>query len=255
LCLAEEFWMAKPCCRGYRHMYGYREGPRDQVAVEGNVVRYLLWGNEIANWNRKKGTLIVDDCGWQTQLTMNRLNGILQRLHFSIYSERGTLYLHDWKRGETYLWEGSHVIDLESRQVVPCTPRKFNEKISNSLKEYYKKARRIVEEKKFLSMVTLDGLIFVFVRDGLYGLSENVLGLQIYEDGFKAYEGSVAVSKIYSAFMKRNAWIIMRQLVEEGDEIEGAEDLLRKLKEFNADLNVLPECVVSNLALAKLLGE
>ena len=236
-------------------MYGYREGPRDQVAVEGNVVRYLLWGNEIANWNRKKGTLIVDDCGWQTQLTMNRLNGILQRLHFSIYSERGTLYLHDWKRGETYLWEGSHVIDLESRQVVPCTPRKFNEKISNSLKEYYKKARRIVEEKKFLSMVTLDGLIFVFVKDGLYGLSENVLGLQIYEDGFKAYEGSVAVSKIYSAFMKRNAWIVMRQLVEEGGEIEGAEDLLRKLKEFNADLNVLPECVVSNLALAKLLGE
>ena len=47
----------------------------------------------------------------------------------------------------------------------------------------------------------------------------------------------------------------MRQLVEEGDEIDGAEDLLRKLREFNADLNVLPECIVSKLALAKLLGE
>jgi len=63
------------------------------------------------------------------------------------------------------------------------------------------------------------------------------------------------VSKIYSAFIKRNAWIVMRQLIKEGDEIEGTEDLLRKLKEFNADLNILPECVVSNLALAKLLGE
>ena len=55
--------------------------------------------------------------------------------------------------------------------------------------------------------------------------------------------------------MKRNAWIVMRQLVKEGDEIERAEDLLRKLKEFNADFNVLPECIVSKLALAKLLGE
>jgi len=247
--------MGKPRCRGYRSAYGYREGPRDQVAVEGDVVRYLLWGNEIANWNRKKGTLMVDDCGWQTYLTMDRLNGILRRLSFNVFSERRQWYLHDWKMGETYLWEGSHVIDLESRQFVPCTPRKFNEKISNSLKRYYKKARRIVEEKKFLSMVTLDGLIFVFVKDGLYGLSESVLGLQIYDGGFKAYEGSVAASKIYSAFMKRNAWIIMRQLIEEGDETEGTEDLLRKLKEFNADLNVLPECIVSKLALAKLLGE
>ena len=245
--------MGKPRYKGYRSMYGYRDGPRDQVAVEGNVVRYLLWGNEIANWNRKKGTLIVDDCGWQTYLTMDRLNSILRRLGFNVFSERGTLYLHDWKRDETYFWEGSHVIDLESRRVVPCTPRKFNEKISNSLKRYYKKAKRIVEEKKFLSMVTLDGFVFVFVKGWPYGLSENVLGLQIYDGSFKAYEGSVAVSKIYSAFMKRNAWIIMRQLVKEGYKIDRAEDLLRKLKEFNADLNILPECIVSKLALAKLL--
>ena len=245
--------MGKPRCRGYRSMYGYRKGPRDRVAVEGDVVRYLLWGNEIANWYRKKGTLMVDDCGWQTQLTMDRLNSIMRRLGFNVFSERGTLYLHDWKRDETYFWEGSHVIDLESRQVVPCTPRKFNEKISNSLKRYYKKAKRIVEEKKFLSMVTLDGLVFVFVKGWPRCLSEHVLGLQIYDGGFKAYEGSVAVSKIYSAFMKRNAWIIMRQLVKEGYKIDRAEDLLRKLKEFNADLNILPECIVSKLALAKLL--
>ena len=105
MCLAEEFWMAKPRYKGYRSMYGYREGPRDRVVVEGDVVRYLLWGNEIANWNRRKGTLMVDDCGWQTQLTMDRLNAILQRLGFSIYSERRTLYIHDWRRNEVYLWE------------------------------------------------------------------------------------------------------------------------------------------------------
>jgi len=39
-------------------MYGYPEGPGDRVVVEGDVVRYLLWGNEIANWNRAKGTLM-----------------------------------------------------------------------------------------------------------------------------------------------------------------------------------------------------
>ena len=253
MCLAEEFWMGKPRCMGYRSMYGHREGPRDRVIVEGDVVRYLLWGNEIANWNRKKGILIVDDCGWQTQLTMDRLNGILRRLGFHVYSERGSLYLCDSKQEETYVWEGEHMINLETRQVTPCTPRTFNKKISDSLKKYYKKAKEIVEKRKFLSMVTLDGYVFIFVKGWSHGLSEHVLGVQIYEDRFKAYEGSVAVSKIYSAFMKRNAWIVMRQLVKEGDEIDRAEDLLRKLESFDVDVNVLPECVVSRLALAKLL--
>jgi len=253
LCLAEEFWEGKSCCRGYRSTYAYRTDPRDQVVVEGNVVRYLLWGNEIANWNRKKNTLMIDDCGWQTQLTMDRLNGILWRLDFHVFSERGSLYLCDSKRDETYVWEGRHIINLETRQVTPCTPRTFNKKISDSLKKYYEKAKNIVEKRRFLSMVTLDGFVFIFVKRWSRCLSEHVLGLQIYEDGFKAYEGSIAVSKIYSAFMKRNAWIIMRQLVKEGYEIDRAEDLLRKLKGFNADLNVLPECVVSKLALAKLL--
>jgi len=234
-------------------MYGYREGPRDRVVVEGDVVRYLLWGNEIANWNRRKGILMVDDCGWQTQLTMDRLNGVLRRLGFSIYSERGILYIYDWKRDEVYLWEGSHIIDIESRRITPCTPRKFNEKISKSLKKYYRKARRIVEEKKFLSTVTLDGLLFVFVEDWSHRLLKRVLALQIHDGGFKAYEGSVAMSKIYSAFARRNAWIIMKQLIKEGCEIEGAEELLRKLEDFNIDLNALPECAVSKIALAKLL--
>jgi len=255
LCLAEEFWEGKPRCRGYRSTYAYRVGPRDRVVVEGDVVRYLLWGNEIANWNRAKGTLIVDDCGWQTPLTMDRLNGILWKLDFHVFSEHRSLYLRDSKREETYVWEGEHMINLETRRVTPCTPRIFNKKISDSLKKYYEKAKKIVEKKKFLSMVTLDGLVFIFVKGWSRCLSERALGLQIYEDGFKAYEGSIAVSKIYSAFVKRNAWIIMRQLVKEGCEIDRAEDLLRKLKDFNVDLNVLPECVVSKLALARLMEE
>jgi len=235
-------------------MYGYQRGPRDQVMVEGDVVRYLLWGNEIANWNRAKKTLMIDDCGWQTPLTMNRLNSILWRLNFHVFSERGSLFLRDWKEGKTYVWEGSHMIDLETRRVTPSTLRSFNEKISNSLKEYYERAKKVVE-KKFLSMVTLDGFVFIFVKGWPHGLTENVLGLQIFNGRFKAYEGSVAVSKIYSAFMKRNAWIIMKQLVKEGREIDRTENLLHELKDFGVDLNVLPECIVSELALARLLEE
>jgi len=210
-------------------------------------------GNEIANWNRAKNVLLVDDCGWQTQLAMDRLNSIMRRIDFNVFSERGTLYLRDWKRDETYFWEGSHVIDLESRRVVPCTPRKFNEKISNSLKRYYDKARKIVEKRRFLVTVTLDGAVYVFVDRWSRGISRKVLALQVFEDGFKAYKGFVAASKIYSAFVKSNAAIVMKELTKEGCEIEGAENLLQELKEYDVDLNTLREHVVSKLALAKLL--
>jgi hypothetical protein len=234
-------------------MYGYQEGPRDRVAVQGDVVRYLLWGNEIANWNVAKKTLIVDDCGWQTQLTMNRLNDIMRRLGFSIYSERGSLYLHDWRRDETYVWEGSHIINLETRRVNPCTPRTFNEKISNSLKRYYEKAKKMVEKRGFLVTVTLDGVIYAFVNKWSGGITRRTLVLQVFEDGFKAYQGFIAASKIYSAFVKGNAGILMKHLRKEGYEIDGAENLLRELEDYGVDLNTLPEHVVSKLALAKLL--
>ena len=125
MCLADSFWKA----RERRH--GRRGGDyRDEVVVEGDVVRYLLWGNEIANWNRAKGTLMVDDCGWQTKLTMDRLNAILWMLDFHVYSERRNLYIHDRKRDADYVWEGSHMIDLRTRRITPSTSRRFNVKVS-----------------------------------------------------------------------------------------------------------------------------
>ena len=252
LCLAEEFWMGKPRSMGYRSMYGCREGPRDRVEVEGEVVRYLLWGNEIANWNRKKEALMVDDCGWKTQLTMNRLNGILCRLNYNVFSERQQWYLRDWKGDETYVWEGSHMIDLEARRVTPCTRRAFNLKISRSLRRYYEKARRLIE-KNFMVTITLDGAIYVFLKKRFSGISRSVLALQVFDGGFKAYRGYVASSKICSAFMKGNAAILLRALIKEGYEITKPEGVLRELEVFDVDFDVLPEHVVSSLALAKLL--
>lgn len=243
MCLSEEFWEGKP----------RRKAPRDRVAVEGDVVKYLLWGNEIANWNKKTGVLIVDDRGWQTNLTMNRLNSILWRVGFSVYSERGTLYLKRRDGDGDYIWEGSHMINLETRQVTPCTVKEFNEKLSESLKKYYEKAKRLVEKKKFLVTATLDGIVYVFVNNWYGRIERQVLGLSVLDDGFKAYKCMVSTSKVYSAFTKNNPAILMSHLVKHGYQIERAESVLSELEEFGIDLDVLPERVVSELAIAKLV--
>jgi len=234
-------------------MYGCREGPRDRVAVEGDVVRYLLWGNEIANWNRAKGTLMVDDCGWKTKLTMDRLNAILWRLDFHVYRERWSFYIRDGRRDADYVWEGSHVIDLETRRITPSTSRRFNWKVSRGLSEWYERARKLVEKKPFLATRTLDGAVYIFVNQWYKRISRRVLGLHIRNNGFEAYYGMVAASRVYSAFMKGDASTVMRSLMQGGYRIDKAVEVLEKLRDFGVDLNVLPEKVVSQLALAKLV--
>ncbi|MEM2189467.1 MAG: hypothetical protein QXG35_09090, partial [Nitrososphaerota archaeon] len=74
--LVEHFWEARPAKRL----------PRDRVIVEGGFVKYILWRSAIAVWNRLSNTLTISDCGWRTQLTMGRLNGIISRLDYRISS-------------------------------------------------------------------------------------------------------------------------------------------------------------------------
>ena len=251
MCLADEFWNCKPRKKGYG---GYwRSGVRDRVVVEGDVVRYLLWGSEIANWNRKNKTLLVDDCGWETRLTFDRLNSLLRRVDMYVYSERGNLYFHDRQRDEDYVWEGSHMINLGNRRVTPCAPREFNEKVSEALKEYYEKARNLVGKRKFLVTATLDGAVYAFVNSWHRRITRQVLGLRISGDGFEAYRGMVAASKVYSAFTRNNATLLMNHLVERGYRIEKAESVLSELRDLEVNFDVLPESVVSKLALAKLM--
>lgn len=228
-------------------MYGYREGARDQVAVEGNIVRYLLWGNEIANWNRRENTLIVDDCGWETKLTFDRPNSILSWVDMYVYSERGRLYIHDAKHRVDYVWEGSHKISLETRQITPCTPRRVNEKASRALAKYYEKARNLVEKKKFLVTVTLDGAVYAFVNSWYKGIERQVLALCTFADKFEAYKGMVSTSKVYSAFTRNNATILVSHLVKHGYRIEKAEKVLKELREFGVNFDLLPEKSSLNL--------
>jgi hypothetical protein len=253
LCLADEFWNCKPRRKGHRSHW--RSGVRDRVIVEGDVVRYLLWGSEIANWNINNETLHVDDCGWKTRLTFGRLNSILSYVDMYVYSIRGNLYFHDLQRNQDYVWEGTHMINLRNRRATPCTPRKFNGKASKTLREYYEKARSLVEKKKFLVTVTLDGKVCVFINSWYKRIERQVFGFHVSEDMFEAYRGMVAASKVYSAFTRNDATILMNHLVERGRRIEKAESILNELRDFEVDFEVLPESVVSKLALAKLLEE
>ena len=253
MCLADEFWNCKPRKKGYGGHW--RDSVRDRVVVEGDVVRYLLWGSEIANWNRKNKTLIVDDCGWETKLTFDRLNSVLRQVDMYVYSERGKIYIHNSKCEADHVWEGSHKINLETRQITPCTPRKFNEKASRALAKYYERARKLVKKRKFLVTATLDGAVYAFVSSWYERIERQVLALCTLEDEFKAYKGMVATSKVYSAFTKNNATILVGDLVEHGYRIEKAESVLSELRDFGVDFEVLPENVVSKLALAKLMEE
>jgi len=253
LCLSNEFWTGKTRKKGYGG-YGH-SSVRDQIVIEGDAVKYLLWGSRIAEWNRKTNVLRVGDCGWETKLTFDRLNSILSRIGMHVYSERRSLYLHDTKREADYSWEGNHIINIETGQITPCRPRKFNEKASKALIEYYEKARNLVEKKKFLVTATLDGTIYAFVNSWYKRIESQVLGLCTFEDEFKAYKGMVATSKVYSAFVKDNATILTNHLVRHGYQIEKAESVLSELKEFGVNCEILPEHVVSKLALAKLLEE
>jgi hypothetical protein len=71
-------------------------------------------------------------------------------------------------------------------------------------------------------------------------------------DNVKAYTGRIANSKIYSAFMKNDAASLAGYLIQNGCKLEESETL-PALERFDVDVKTLPETVVQQLALMKLL--
>lgn len=222
--------------------------------VEGSVVRYLLWGNEIAEWNRKADTLMVDDCGWQTMLTQSRLNNILHHINMAVYSERGKLYLNDLKTQKAYVWGGMHTIHLDTRRVVPARLKVENEKISEALRRFYEKARRLMDRRKMLVTATLEGAIYAFVDRWSSRIQRHALVFRVYSKGFKAYRGMVATSTICSAYVKGDAARLLNKLEKEGYEVEDPGEILSELKHLGVHISDLPESVISELAITKLMG-
>ncbi len=246
--LDRDFWESNPCWKGCR-----KSNPRDKVVVEDDEVRYLLWGNQVATWNKKNNTLMVDDCGWKTWLTFNRLNAILSELHLFINSIRGTSYIWSSKLGGEFVWEGTHTIQLDPLKITPCTPRKTNKKVSLALRNYYATASELIEHRKQLVIQTLDGFVCLFPRRYYCrGFSMLVLGLYASDGNVRACMGKIASSKVYSAFMKNDATLLTDDLLQNGDVLNDRE-MLSELNDFKVDSACLPQTILQQLALIKLM--
>lgn len=79
---------------------------RDNTEVEvlPNVTVLKLFGNEIAyRYNNPERTLSITNCGWKTNTTKERLNGLPT---VSVYQRLGVWYLNDEE------WDGK-LIDVK----------------------------------------------------------------------------------------------------------------------------------------------
>jgi hypothetical protein len=247
--LAKEFWMAKPCWKGSRKCE-----PRDKIVVNDDEVRYFLWGSQIATWNKKDRTLRVDDCSWKTPLTFKRLNAILSKFWLSIHSVRGTNYLVNSPFGKEYFWEGQHLICLKSFEIQPSVLRRSNPKGSMSLRRYYAVASELIGKHGLLTTQTLTDEVVCLIpkRYGRDRFCLSLLGLYVNGDSFRGYVGEVACSKVYSAFVKNTAESLADHLAQKGEELCGRE-ILSALQEFRVESTCLPEKVLRQLALLKLV--
>ena len=251
--LAKEFWMAKPCWKGCKKCE-----PRDKVVVvDGeSVVRYFLWNSQIATWNKTGGTLWVDDCHWKTLLTFRRLNSILAKFGLFIHSERGVSYLVNSKVKTEYVWEGAHLIHLESLEVQRGVLRKTNLKASQSLQKYYAAAVEAVEKRRQLTVQTLSDEVVCLIPslEGMRRFHMPLLGLYANGDTLKGYvNDEVACSKVYSAFMKNNtAGSLADYLATKGEELT-SQEILTTLQTFNVKTTSLPPKILQQLAFLKLV--
>ncbi|MCL1970577.1 MAG: hypothetical protein FWF66_03875 [Candidatus Bathyarchaeota archaeon] len=247
--LADAFWLAKSCWKGSRKCE-----PRDKVVVDGEEVKYFLWGSQIATWNKTCKTLRVDDCGWKTPLTFKRLNVILSKFWLSIHSVRGANYLVNAPFGKEYFWEGQHLICLETFEVQPGVLRKTNPKGSLSLRRYYALASEIVGKRGLLTTKTLTDEVVCLIpkRYGRERFCLSLFGLYVNGDSFRGFVGEVACSKVYSAFVKNTAESLADHLAQKGEELCGRE-ILSALQEFRVESIYLPVEVLRQLAFLKLV--
>lgn len=241
--LAERFWRSCPC----------RLGERDRVVVDGQVVSYLLWGHEIARWDRATDVLEVDDCGWRTWLTKNRLNNILIEVGFEVYSDDGRWFICNKSSHESYFWEGNHRIYIKQRRVEPARLRIRRPRISERLRAYYNKAKELVEKSRgMLTVRLLDGTAYVFV-DRPYNRRVKTLLIKVSAPKFEVYYGHLCRPTVYSLFLRRTIGKVMNGNALEAVEEDKAEFVRSMLQEMEFDAKLLPGELTSALALAKLV--
>lgn len=239
--LVKEFWEAKPAKRL----------PRDRVIVEGNLVKYILWQSEIAVWNRLMHTLTISDCGWLTQLTMGRLNGIISCLDYWISSHRRK-WIISRRNGAEYVWAGRHIIYLDSGEIYPAQPRRLMPKISRSLTRYYSALKPYLE-RRMLRFRTLEGDVYTFLSE--YGKERRILAIRIPSDSpadYSAWLAWIRVPTIYSSIA--NPARLLTAVKREGKEVRDPDEIIDTLREMRFPDENIPNRVLSALALAKILA-
>ena len=85
-----------------------------RVTHAGNKAQLYLHGHKVAE-HSLSGTLELNDCGWRTPTTKERLNGVLDAFNTGlyIYQKQHVWYIHNQETDTTTEWEdGVNVINL-----------------------------------------------------------------------------------------------------------------------------------------------
>ena len=78
-----------------------------KVVSSEDYSKLYLHDNLIAVLDRKQNLLSLSDCGWQSNTTKERLNGLLEELGKGIYQKNWTWYVIDLKTRESKERKGS----------------------------------------------------------------------------------------------------------------------------------------------------
>jgi len=241
--LAAYFWKGQP----------RRLSARDEVDVRDGKTTYYLWGHPIAVL--KGDILTIRDCGWETMLTRDRLNNILDDI--SLYSDRGTWYL-SYKR-KHYRWAGEHVIDLSVTPytIDPCEERKFNKKLSERLRQLYKETAAFLEDHNLFVFKTYDdGETAIVFEPWHRHFTTKYVIISTTEDTkeplkIRGIEGQIHICRAFKA-MKN--WDPKCFFQNTGDHLNVSE-ILSQLIDWGIDLTKFPvgSKIVQAISLAQLL--
>jgi hypothetical protein len=242
--LADNFWSAKPCRYGYTSY-----GIRDEILVDDCRIRYLLWGNEIATWDMREHRLTICDCGYLTRLTKERLNNILERTDFEVYSCRGKWCIYSRRKNKSYIWIGRHFINLDDGSIKPAVPRTVNPKVSKALEKLYNRAMKFSEG--FFNIPTLDGHLYLAVKNAKR-MERKVLAVHVNNGEVEVKSGYVHILTIYSAVAKNNRNGLTKLVRTLDSANYKVSNLIAELKLMDVDSN-LPEQLASVLAVTKLI--
>lgn len=248
MCLTTQFWTSQSSWKGNKKAF-----PRDKIITTTNTTHYLLWNNTIAVLNKNQNTLFITDCDYQTKLTYNRLNKILKKIPYHIYTQNKKTYIQNTKQNKTYTWEGNHTINLKTQKINPANQRKFNHNLSQALKTYHKKAKHFLQKQNYLYTLTLDGATLLFIKPHFTNFNKQIIYIQIKnKHQLHTYITHIPKTKLYTALKTNNTHNLINYIKQKTQPLQQNE-IFKTLEKFNIDTKNLPQKVLPAFALQKIL--